>query len=99
MGNISIHCTTLNCGGQVPDSVEELLPIFEINNPQSQQVGFAPDMYIIALQEMVSLNAKNVMITNKKKLDMWRAMLTKAMETANERSWGGKTTKEEEFYD
>ena len=56
-------------------------------------------MYIIALQEMVSLNAKNMMITNKKKLDMWRAMLTKAMETANERSWGGKTTKEEEFYD
>ena len=40
-------------------------------------------MYIIALQEMVSLTAKNMMVTNKKKLEMWRAMLTKAMETAN----------------
>lgn len=30
---------------------------------------------------------------------MWRAMLTKAMETANERNWAGRSNKEEEFYD
>ena len=56
-------------------------------------------MYIVALQEMVSLNAKNMMIKNNKKLEMWRAMLTKVMETANERNWAGRSNKEEEFYD
>lgn len=56
-------------------------------------------MYIIALQEMVVLNAKNMMITNKKKLEMWRAMLTKALETANERNYGGKASSEEGFFE
>lgn len=103
---INIHCTTLNCGGQEPDSWEELLPIFEIKNMQNihgsfhnQIVSYVPDMYIIALQEMVSLNAKNIMITNKKKLEEWRARLIKVMETINERNHLGRANIEEEFYD
>lgn len=48
---------------------------------------------------MVSLTAKNMMVTNKKKLEMWRAMLTKAMETANEINSGRGASSEEEFYD
>lgn len=75
------------------------MPIFEVKSTGDDEPRFVPDMYIVALQEMVSLNAKNMMITNKKKLEMWRAMLTKAMETANERNWAGQSNKEEEFYD
>lgn len=104
--HINIHCTTLNCGGQEPDSWEELLPIFEIKNTvnmrgsmEQQIVSYVPDMYIIALQEMVCLNAKNMMITNKKKLEEWRARLIKVMETINERNHQGRANIEEEFYD
>lgn len=45
------------------------------------------------------LNPKNIIMANKKKIDLWRSMLTKTMEIVNERNYGGKTNKEEEFYD
>ena len=39
------------------------------------------------------------MISNKKKLEMWRAILTKTLEVANDKSWGSKPKNEEEFFD
>jgi hypothetical protein len=30
--NVGIHCVTMNCGGQSPGSLEDLLPIFEIRD-------------------------------------------------------------------
>jgi hypothetical protein len=30
--NVGIHCVTMNCGGQSPGSLEDLLPIFEVRD-------------------------------------------------------------------
>ena len=66
----------MNCGGQTPDSIEELFPIFEVNDPKSIEHGFLPDVYVVALQEMVTLNAKNCFIKDNKRIELWRSRLT-----------------------
>ena len=71
---------TLNCGGQIPESVNDILPMF-----QSQEKGFYPDMYIIGFQEIVKLNAKNVLISNdNKRIEYWRSILIKTFQKINE---------------
>ena len=30
--NVGIHAVTMNCGGQSPGSLEDLLPIFEVRD-------------------------------------------------------------------
>lgn len=62
----------MNCGGKMPDNHIELMNLFDI--PEANQ-GFTPDLYIIGLQEIVKLNAKNIMIKDKKKVGQWRALL------------------------
>ena len=56
----------------MPDNHIELMNLFDI--PEANQ-GFTPDLYIIGLQEIVKLNAKNIMIKDKKKVGQWRALL------------------------
>lgn len=77
---INIHTVTLNCGGQIPQSYEELLPCFEIKDQKSLESGFMPDIYIIGLQEIVTLNAKNCLIKDSKRIELWRSMLTQAID-------------------
>lgn len=72
---IHIHCTTMNCGGRVPDGIAELLPMFELEDDY-----FEPDVYVVGLQEMVPLNAKNCLLKDTKRLELWRTMLVEALE-------------------
>jgi len=72
---IHIHCTTMNCGGRAPDGIAELLPIFELEDDY-----FEPDVYVVGLQEMVPLNAKNCLLKDTKRLELWRTMLVEALE-------------------
>jgi hypothetical protein len=60
---LDIHVTTLNCGAQMPESSDELLPLFETKS------DFEPDIYVIGLQEIVTLNAKNCLKMDTKKVD------------------------------
>lgn len=60
---LNIHVTTLNCGAQLPETSNELLPLFETNS------DFEPDIYIIGLQEIVALNAKNCLKKDTKRVD------------------------------
>ena len=38
-----------------------------------------PDIYIIGLQEIVKLNTKNILIKDKKKVEMWTSMLNQTL--------------------
>jgi hypothetical protein len=40
--HLNIHCSTINCGGQLPESVHELLPIF-------YSIEFDPDIYVVSM--------------------------------------------------
>lgn len=81
----------MNCGGQSPGSLEDLLPIFEIRDQKSINEGFVPDIYVVALQEIVTLNAKNCLMKDNKKIELWRTMLTKVLGVINKRHEKGKT--------
>jgi hypothetical protein len=76
---INIHCLTLNCGGQVPDSLDELLPLFKIYDSDITKKSFKPHIYIIGLQEIVALNAKNIFMKDKKKVTNWTKILNDAL--------------------
>ena len=41
--------------------------------------GFMPDIYIIGLQEIVKLNTNNILIKDKKKVDLWTSMLNQTL--------------------
>ena len=79
-GQIHIFCATLNCGGQKPKSVDDIIPIFQI---KEEHKTFSPDIYIIALQEIVKLNAKNCLIQDNERINMWRKLLEDALEIVN----------------
>ncbi len=58
-----MHTSTLNCGGETPDNYLELLPIFTSST-------MLPDIYVIALQEIVKLDAFQILKgKSKKKVD------------------------------
>ena len=57
-------------------SMEEILPIFKI---AKEHQDFQPDIYIVALQEIVVLNAKNCMIKDNKRIELWRKYLEDAL--------------------
>ena len=40
---------------------------------------FMPDIYEIGLQEIVKLNTKNILIKDKKKVEMWTSMLNQTL--------------------
>jgi hypothetical protein len=80
---LNIHCSTINCGGQTPESVQELLPIFHVNDQASIDQGFEPDIYIVAMQEIVPLNAMSVMKKDHKKIEEWRKLLEEALDIVN----------------
>ena len=46
---VNVCTVTLNCGGCVPGSLEELVPIFEVRDKDSENQGFIPDIYVIGL--------------------------------------------------
>ena len=73
---INIHTATMNCGGRLPGSAQELLPLFEVKDKDSIDAKFVPDVYIIGLQEIVKLNPKNILMQDKKRIDEWRSILT-----------------------
>lgn len=80
---INIHTATMNCGGRLPASVHELLPLFEVTGKESEDRPFVPDIYIIGLQEIVKLNPKNILMQDRKRIDEWRSRLTEALEVIN----------------
>ena len=51
----------------MPESSNELIPLFDTNNKD-----FEPDIYVIGLQEIVALNAKNCLKKDTKRVDQWR---------------------------
>ena len=67
----------MNCGALTPDSIDELLPLFQTDN------SFQPDIYVVALQEIVQLNAKNCLKKDTKRLDYWRKTLTETLDIVN----------------
>lgn len=84
----------MNCGGQQPGSLEDLLPIFEIRDQKSIREEFVPGIYIVALQEIVKLNAKNCLLKDNKRIELWRTMLTKVLGVINKRHEKGKNLTE-----
>ena len=46
---VDVCCVTLNCGGYIPGSLEELVPMFEVRDKESEDLGFQPDIYVIGL--------------------------------------------------
>ncbi len=65
---------TWNVGGK---ELKDGVMLFEWLYPNTKQ-GKTPDIYIIGLQEIVSLNAKNiVLLSNNSKVDFWRNLITK----------------------
>ena len=49
-----------------------LLPLKDMKN--------TPDIYMIGLQEIVSLNATNILLTsNSSKVDLWRNLITNTL--------------------
>ena len=75
----------MNCGGAQPSSIEELMPLFEVTDPASIDAGFNPDIYVIGLQEIVKLNAKNCLIKDKKRIELWSTLLDKTLAELNKR--------------
>jgi hypothetical protein len=53
-----------------------------------------PDIYVVALQEIVKLNAKNCLMKDTKKIELWRTMLTKVLGVINKRHEKGKNLTE-----
>ena len=78
---IKIHCVTMNCAGQVPSSLEELVPLFLPHEPSPK-----PNIYIVGLQEIVKLNAKNIFKKDKKKVELWTTMLNQTIMRINKQS-------------
>jgi hypothetical protein len=60
--------------------------MLEINDQRVLAQGFAPDIYVIALQEMVKLNTKNCLFKDKKKVDCWGEILSDALKFVNDRA-------------
>ena len=60
----------------MPETVHELLPIF-------YSVDFEPDIYVVSMQEIVPLNAMNVMKKDHKRIEQWRALLVEALDLVN----------------
>jgi hypothetical protein len=63
--------------------VQELLPIFNVSDQGCIEQGFEPDIYVIAMQEIVPLNAMNVMKKDHKKIEQWRKLLEEALDIVN----------------
>jgi hypothetical protein len=53
----------------VPESVQELLSIFHVSDQASIDLGFEPDIYVVAMQEIVPLNAYSIMKKDHKKIE------------------------------
>ena len=78
--NFIFHFTTLNCGGDIPDSYLELLSVF---SPPDKELR--PDIYVIGLQEIVKLDAYQVIQgKNKGQVKSWEKILCQVMATINE---------------
>ena len=56
--------------------MHELLPIFFTTD-------FQPDIYVVSMQEIVPLNAMNVMKKDHKRIEQWRALLVEALDLVN----------------
>jgi len=82
---VSIFSCTLNCGGQLPESSSELKDLFNIT-PEEVRRGFDPDIYVIGLQEIVKLNAKNCFIKDNKRVQAWRDYLIEILNETNKRN-------------
>ena len=70
---ISIYTVSWNCGAAQPtesESLDSFLKPDGINDP---------DIYIIGLQEIVELNASNMMRDDKKIIDVWRGGIIKCL--------------------
>jgi hypothetical protein len=57
--------------------------VFYVDDKYHMLEDFDPDIYIIALQEMVPLNAMNVMKKDHKRIEQWRALLVEALDIVN----------------
>lgn len=53
------------------------MPLFEIDKAHQ---SFSPDIYVVALQEIVTLNAKSCLFKDNKRIDLWRKYLVEALE-------------------
>ncbi len=68
-----LYIGSWNTGGM---DVREDLDLYEWLSPYKEMK--TPDIYIICLQEIVSLNAKNIILSsNSHKVDQWRNILSK----------------------
>ena len=70
---ISIYTVSWNVGACQPTEIESLDSLFKPDRISN------PDVYIIGLQEIVELNASNMMRGDKKIIDVWRAAITKSL--------------------
>lgn len=78
---VILHITTLNCAAKQPDSYKELVPIFK-----RQIEGVDPDIMVIGLQEIVTLNAMSIFQgENQAKMNEWEQLLRLSIEMSTER--------------
>ena len=66
----------------MPNGVQDIASLFTVSKERIRE-GFNPDIYVIGLQEIVKLNARNCFIKDTKRINLWREYLTKAIGDAN----------------
>jgi len=67
----------MNCAGLKPVGVQDIIKVFEEPKIHS------PDIYVIACQEIVELNPKNILIKDTKRVDFWRGILRETLKAVN----------------
>ena len=75
-GNIKIKVVTWNCAGNMPQTT---LDIADILLP-GRDSGILPDVIVVGLQEMVKLNAQQVIKgKDKERIGLWESIITRSI--------------------